>query len=84
LPARSRRVYNPTGMKDLTLQLPDELRRALEEIGRREQRPTAEVAVSLLESSLRAEEFRDLRRETLDALGPEAADTDREALDQIS
>jgi len=71
-------------MKNLTLQLPDELESELEEISRREQRPADEVALSLLERSVRANRFRELRRESLEALGPDAAKTDREAFDQIS
>lgn len=71
-------------MKSLTLKLPDELQRELEEIGRREQRPADEVAVSLLERSVRANRFRQLRRESLEALGPDAARTNREAFDEIS
>ena len=71
-------------MKDLTLQLPDDLRSELEEISRREKRPAEEVAVSLLERGVRADRFRELRRQTLEALGPDAPSTDREVLDQIS
>ncbi len=71
-------------MKTLTVNLPDALESELEEISRREQCPADEVALRLLERGVRASRFRELRRESLDALGPEAAETDREAFDAIS
>lgn len=77
-------MYNGDVMKNLTLQLTDDLRRELDEISRREQRSTEDVAVSMLERSLRVNRFRGLRQRTLEALGSEAPRTDRDALDEIS
>jgi predicted transcriptional regulator len=71
-------------MKDLTLQLPDELESELAEISRREHRPPGEVALDLLAGSVRARRFQQLRRESLEALGPDAAPTDQQAFDEIS
>jgi len=77
-------MYNGDVMKNLTLQLTDDLRRELDEISRREQRSTEDVAVSMLERSLRVNRFRGLRQRTLEALGSEALRTDQDAIDEIS
>jgi len=77
-------MYADIAMRNLTLQMTDDLRRELDEISRRERRPTGDVAVSMLERSLRVNRFRGLRQRTLEALGSEAPRTDRDALDEIS
>jgi len=71
-------------MKNLTLRPSDDLRRELDQISRREQRTTEDVAVIMLERSLRVNRFRGLRQRTLEAFGPDAPRSDRDALDQIS
>lgn len=76
-------AYNPKSMKNLTLQLPDELESELAELSRREHRPADELAVDLLTGSLRAGRFRELRTESLEALGSDAAPSDQRAFDEI-
>lgn len=71
-------------MKDFTVQLADEVRRDLEEIGRRERRAPEDVARDMLERGVRAVQFRELRRESLESLGDEAPETDRQAIDEAT
>jgi len=50
-------------MSSMTVQLPDELRAALEEIGRRQDRPAEEIAREIIEKALFLERFDQMRAE---------------------
>ncbi|MCC7408848.1 MAG: hypothetical protein IT442_12300 [Phycisphaeraceae bacterium] len=71
-------------MPRITLEISENLKRQLVALGGMQQRSIEDVARNLIERSLTVKRFHDLRRRTLDALGPDAPKTDEQLFDEIS
>jgi hypothetical protein len=71
-------------MSQLTLNLPDDVARALADASRQSRRGEEEVALDLLKRALAVQRFRSIRESLLETLGDDAPQDDDDVLRQIS
>ena len=74
----------PCTMSNLTVRIPDELRRQLEDLCERQNRPFSEVMRDSLRRYIAAEQFRALRRKTLPFAEAQGLLTDEDVFEAIS
>jgi hypothetical protein len=71
-------------MSQLTLNLPDDVAKALADAGREVSRTPEEVAADMLRRMIAVRRFQQLSKEVREALGPNAPTSEEEIFEQIS